>query len=163
MLSRISHDPLTPGNIRARLAAAEQRKAAALEQYEAANAEIAWLNDGLRLFDPEAAIAVDHEPNENATELFPDSAFFAEHGVQPTLRQAIVALMREQPARQWGVTDLTRALAQKGWLPEKGAKTVSNMAGDMARLGQILRPSRGIYVLSPELAAALEGAPGNRK
>lgn len=99
----------------------------------------------------------------SATELFPEASFFIEHGVQPTLRQAIIAIMREQPGRQWSVTELTKALASKDWLPDKGAKRVSDMAGDMVRLGQILRPRRGVYVLSPETAAALEAAPGSKK
>jgi hypothetical protein len=71
--------------------------------------------------------------------------------------------MREHPGKHWTVTELTLALEQKGWLPEKGAKRVSDMAGEMLRLQQIRRPRRGVYVLSSEIAAALEAAPETKK
>lgn len=120
------------------------------------------MRDGLRLFDPNAEVE-DEDSDATVTELFPDAEFFAQHGVAPTLRQAIVVLMREQPGRHWSVTELSEALAERGWLPDKGAKRVSDIAGDMVRLRQVRRPKRGVYVLSPEVAAALEAAPGSKK
>jgi hypothetical protein len=50
-----------------------------------------------------------------------------------------------------------------GWLPDSGTKRVSDMAGDMVRLDQAVRQERGVYKLSPELAAALEAAPGSKE
>ncbi len=84
-------------------------------------------------------------------------------GIRPSLRQAMVIVMREHPGRRWTVADLTQALDSKGWLPENGSKRVSDMAGDMVRLKQVVRHERGVYKLSPELAAALETAPGFEK
>jgi hypothetical protein len=72
----------------------------------------------------------------------------------------MVVVMREQPGRRWTVADLTEALDSKGWLPGNGAKRISDMAGDMARLNQVERDGCGVYKLSPELAAALKTAPG---
>jgi hypothetical protein len=159
----IAHDELTAEDIAARLRKAEERKAQALAQYEAASAEVAWLRDGLRLFDPDADLGNEADPEAIVTELFPDGDLFGDNGIEPTLRQAVVVVMREQPGRRWTVTELAQALDKKGWLPQNGAKRVSDMAGDMVRMGQVLRPRRGIYVLSPEVAAALEAAPGSKE
>jgi len=89
--------------------------------------------------------------------------FVFDQGIKPSLRQAMVAVMREHPGRRWTVADLTEALDGKGWLPENGAKRVSDMAGEMVRLNQAVRQGRGVYKLSPELAAALETAPGSKE
>jgi hypothetical protein len=157
----ITPDDLTPEGITVRLRAAEKRKAAALAEYEMASAEVTWLKEGLRIFDPHA------EPKEQdaeaiVTELFPDGAVFG-NGLEPTLRQAMVIVMREYSGRQWTVSDLAQALESKGWLPDNGAKRISDMAGEMVRDGQAKRPGRGLYMLSPEVAAALETAPGTKE
>jgi hypothetical protein len=151
-------DELTPESINERLRVAEERKAEALARYEAASAEVAWLEDGLRLFSPDAAPGVE-TPKEILTEIFPEGFVF-DQGIKPSLRQAMVVVMREHPGRRWAVADLTEALEKRGWLPENGAKRISDMAGEMARLNQVVRQGRGVYKLSPELAAALETAPG---
>jgi hypothetical protein len=154
-------EKLTPENIATRLRAAKRRKAEALAGYEAASAEVAWLEDGLRLFGGGA------EPDGQTskkilTEIFPEGFVF-DQDITPSLRQAMVVVMREQPGRRWTVGDLTEALDSKGWLPGNGAKRVSDMAGDMVRLNQVVRDGRGVYKLSPELAAALETAPGSKE
>jgi hypothetical protein len=154
-------DELNPNNIADRLGTAKERKAEALARYEAASAEVAWLEEGLRLFSPEAAPEAE-TPREILTEIFPDGFVF-DQGIKPSLRQAMVVVMRDHPGRRWTVADLTDALANKGWLPENGAKRVSDMAGEMVRLNQAVRQGRGIYKLSPELAAALETAPGSKE
>jgi hypothetical protein len=155
-------EKLTPENISTRLRAAKRRKAEALASYEAASAEVAWLEEGLRLFSDDADL--DSEtPKEILTEIFPEGYVF-DQNIRPSLRQAVVVVMREQPGRRWTVTELAEALDGRGWLPKSGgAKRVSDMAGDMVRLGQAVRHGRGVYKLSPELAAALETAPGFRK
>lgn len=151
-------DDLTPENIADRLSAAEERKAEALARYEAASAEVAWLEEGLRLFGPDGGVERE-TPKAMLTEIFPEGFVF-DQGIKPSLRQAMVVVMREHPGRRWTVTDLAEALDSRGWLPENGAKRVSDMAGDMVRLEQAVRHGRGVYKLSPELAAALEAAPG---
>lgn len=155
---------LTPDLLRGRLQAAERRRADALAAYETANAEIAWLRDGLRLFgtteeaDPESAVARVGEGE--VTELFPDADFFSSTGAEPTLRQAIVLVMRDNAGTQWRVNDLVAALARRGWLPARddATKRVSDMAGIMVQDRQLARIARGTYTLSPGLRANLDVA-----
>jgi hypothetical protein len=149
---------LTAESIAAQLAAAEAKKATALAEYEAASAQVTWLKEGLRIFDPHAEPG-DQDAEAIVTELFPEGDVFGD-GLEPTLRQAMVVVMRERPGGQWTVTNLVQALQSRGWLPDNGAKRVSDMAGEMARDKQVKRLGRGLYMLSPEVAAALETAPG---
>lgn len=155
------NDELTPEGISDQLKAAKERKADALARYEAASAEVAWLEEGMRLFDPNAAAERD-SPREMLAEILPDGPVF-DQGVKPSLRQAMVIVMREHPGRRWTVAELVDALDAMGWLPDNGTKRVSDMAGDMVRLDQAVRQERGVYKLSPELAAALEAAPGSKE
>jgi hypothetical protein len=152
-------EKLTPESIATRLRAAKRQKAEALADYEAASAEVTWLEEGLRLFGGGDAEPDSQTPKEILTEIFPEGFVF-EQNMTPSLRQAMVVVMREQPGRRWTVADLAQALDSRGWLPGNGAKRVSDMAGDMVRLKQVVRDGRGVYKLSPELAAALESAPG---
>jgi hypothetical protein len=154
-------DELTPERIADRLKVARERKDEALARYEAASAEVAWLEEGLRLFNPDA-LPEPEAQRKMLDEIFPDGPVF-DQGVNPSLRQAMVIAMREHPGRRWTVADLTEALGSMGWLPENGAKRISDMAGEMARLNQVVRQGRGVYKLSPELAAALEAAPGSKE
>lgn len=132
---------------------AEARKSQALADYQKAAAEISWLLQGLRLLD------VDMDAYEESTpaiaELFPDLQVV---GGKPTLRQAIVAVMRENPSTQWRVTDLTEELVHRGWLPgsSEAGKRVSDMAGLMVGDDQLTRLARGVYGLAPQLAAEFE-------
>jgi len=61
------------------------------------------------------------------------------------------------------VADLADALESKGWLPENPAKRISDMAGEMIRDGQAKRHGRGLYALSPEVAAALDTSSGSKE
>jgi hypothetical protein len=94
----IMSEKLTQENIATRLGAAKRRKAEALAGYEAASAEVAWLEEGVRLFGGDA------EPDsqtskEILTEVFPEGFVF-DQGITPSLRQAMVVVMREQPGRR---------------------------------------------------------------
>jgi hypothetical protein len=160
MLSPTVSDELNPQSIGEQLEAAKQRKAEALARYETASAEVAWLEDGMRLFKPGAAQKRE-SPRELLADIFPDGPL--DQDAKPSLRQAMVIVMQDHPGRQWTVADLVAALDDNGWLPENGTKRVSDMAGEMVRLNQAVREGRGIYKLSPELAAALEGSPGSKE
>jgi hypothetical protein len=150
---------MTAEDMKANLRQAEARVEAALTEYEAAKAELAWWQQGLRLVDPKAAAAVDagQDPAAMVTELFPNGLHF-ENGMRPTLRQAIVLVMRTHSEQPWTIKQLAEALSQCGWLPDQkdAAKRVSDMAGNMYDLGQLSRLARGVYKLSPPLTAALE-------
>jgi hypothetical protein len=161
---------LTPEDIKANIRAARERKEAALAEYEEAKAELAWWEQGLRLFDPKAARALDGGQDAEAvvTELFPEGFVF-DNGTDPTLRQAIVVVMRENPGHpHWSITDLATALSARGWLPSRedprdARKRISDMAGIMYDSGQLARVGRGVYKLSPPLTAALDAAGGGQK
>lgn len=158
---------LTAEDLKANLREAQKRLDAALNEYEAAKGEVAWWQQGLRLVDPRAADAIEGGQLAEAivTELFPYGYVFDAPGIQPTLRQAVVLVMRESPAKpSWTTGELVGALQERNWLPsrEDARKRVSDMAGLMHDSGQLSRLGRGIYKLSPPLAAALD-ADGGRK
>jgi hypothetical protein len=142
------------------IAMASLRKTNALAEYKAASAELAWWMQGAEL----AGITVGHEDEEpNAgelEELFPPSEFFDQTGTQPTLRQAIMAHLRDFPTVHFPLANLTADLVERGWLADDGAaaKRVSDMAGLMAgdKDKQIERAGRGVYRLHPRLAAAFD-------
>jgi hypothetical protein len=159
MLSHMQSHGLDPDLILAKVSEAEDRKARALAEYQAAVAELEWWKQGQRLFGVHTE---DEGLDPSITELFPPADAFS-GGMQPTLRQAIVAVMRGQPGTHWRVSDLAGALMRAGWLPERedAAKRVSDMAGIMAGDGQLYRVARGVYALAPELAAAFEASHGN--
>lgn len=150
---------MTARDIKANIHDAEARVRAALAEYEAAKAELAWWQEGLRLIDPQAAAALNAEP-EIVTELFPDGVVFAT-GARPTLRQAIVLVMREAPGKTaWTINELASALDEHDWLParEDANKGVSDMVAAMYNAGQLSRLDRGVYKLAPPLEAALGAA-----
>jgi hypothetical protein len=139
----------------AQMHAAEKRRDEALAIYQAATAEISWLHEGLRLMGIE--VRAFDTPDSNAImEMFPDPAVF-ETGAKPTLRQAIVTIMRRDPTASWRVTDLVTAIVEAGWLESSDAqKRVSDMAAVMVNDEQLVRIARGTYGLTPELGAAFE-------
>ncbi|MDE3069789.1 MAG: hypothetical protein KGJ43_03580, partial [Acidobacteriota bacterium] len=131
---------------------ASERKATALAEYEAASAELEWLRQGARLFG--VALPADDEPDMAAIqELFPPASAFS-NGTKPTLRQAIMAFVRESPATPYTVQFITASLADLGWLPQRddAQKRVSDLAGIMAGDEQLERVERGVYKLHPKLA-----------
>jgi hypothetical protein len=152
--------PFTPKDIEANLRDAEERKQRALAEYKAALAEIEWWKQGQRLFG--GGSSTDNEDATPLAEQFPPAwAFDDEH--QPTLRQAIVAVMREAPGRPFRVAELAQALEDRGWLPDRDSrlsakKRVSDLASLMIADGQLERADRGVYTLDAELDAALEVA-----
>jgi len=149
----------TPEQIADNLRAAEERKNKALAEYKSALVELDWWREGQRIFDP-ASVEERTVNAEEILELFPAASAF-QNGNEPSLRQAIVALLRESPGARWTVSDIVSRLAGRGWLPRRtstkeAAKRVSDMAGVMVADNQLERAGRGVYILAPELAAAFE-------
>jgi hypothetical protein len=136
---------LDPDLIRLNVDAARQRKENALADYEAASAELAWWLQGAEL----AGVAVvrdDGEPDAaNIEELFPPAALFDTGGAEPTLRQAIVAHLREHPMIPFPIASIAHALVLRGWMPDRAdtQKRVSDMASLMAGEDQLQRIERG--------------------
>ena len=146
--------------IHANVLAATERKEAALAEYEAASAELAWWLQGAEL----AGLVVEDGDTPDVAdyvELFPPGAYFETSSVMPTLRQAVVAHLREHPVMPSSIAALTQALVLRGWLPERedAQKRVSDIAGLMASDGQLQRVERGVYRLRPRLAAAFDQPP----
>lgn len=75
----------------------------------------------------------------------------------------MVVVMREQPGRRWTLADLTQALDGKGWLPGNGAKRVSDMAGDMVRLNQVVRDGRGVLQAFPGTGGSAGDRTGSKE
>jgi hypothetical protein len=150
---------LMPEDFKANIAQAKERVNAALAEYEAAQAELAWWRQGLRLLEPEApeSVEVGHNPQAALSELFPLGAPHAGH-TDPTLRQAVALVMHADSGRPWTVGEIAQELKQKGWLPARrdAQKRVSDIAGLMVQADQLVRHERGLYALAPHLAAALE-------
>ncbi len=151
---------LDPRLIADKIAEARDRKAHALMEYEAAAAELEWWLKGAEL----AGVAVTREDDEptftEIEELFPDASYFEQTGTTPTLRQAIMAYLREHPATELGVAGLAQALVQRGWVSEQAAhKRVSDLAGLMHSQDQLQRVGRGVYRLHPRFAVAFERQP----
>lgn len=155
---------LTPDDIRHGVERARARVEAALAEYEAANAELAWWQQGLQLVDPNALPTPEEgrELNELIADLFHGGEEFFTG--TPSLRQAIAIVMRDSRNRVWTIADLTAAVQQRGWLrtgPE-AQKRVSDMAAVMYRAGLLSRVDRGEYKLSSPVEAALD-ARGSQK
>jgi hypothetical protein len=78
---------------------------------------------------------------------------------RPTLRQAIMMVMRANTRTPWTVADLAMMLNLNGWLPKGDhTKRITDMAGVMVKEGHLRRTGRGVYRLSSPLAHALESA-----
>lgn len=145
-----------PDEIAGNIRAAEERRDRALAEYEAALEELEWWRQGQRLFSG----GDDEEPRSRnpVTELFPAASLFESGDMKPTLRQAIVAVMERGDGREWPLDSLVDALDQRGWLPDRAdatltAKGVADMAAAMASEGHLKRVRRGVYTVSPEIAA----------
>lgn len=158
MILAVNATGLDPAMIAANIESARARKSKALADYEAASAELAWWLKGAELVGLAVAPEDDDDPEpSNVEELFPPGAYFDQGDVQPTLRQAVIAFLREQPGLAFPVQDIASALVMRGWLGEDGAqKRVSDIVSLMHGDEQLQRVDRGIYRLHPRLAVALD-------
>lgn len=139
---------LNPETIRANLSRARERRDQAYTEYEAAVRELAWWAEGARMFGIE-----DDSADALLRELLPEGA----STTQPSLRQAVMLVMRASPDEAWSVADIVDALALNGWKPQKSdaTKRVSDIASVMVSDGHLIRSGRGVYQLAEPLAAAL--------
>lgn len=110
-------------------------------------AELAWYEDAQRLFG-------DASPNPDVEPSLPglgDSPGASPNGSKPTLRQAILTVMREQPNKTWKVEAVIGELRRRDWLPAgaHGEHHTRSMMAQMHRKGQAKRIDRGRYRLPP--------------
>ncbi len=128
----------TRESVAAGVSAATTRKAAAIAEYEAATAELEWLQQGAMLLGLDV-------PKDEASELDELAASHAS-GKRPTLRQAILTLATEAPDMQMTIPALAAALRARDWLPDRAdaQKGVSDMAAAMATDDLLERIGRGV-------------------
>ncbi len=144
---------LNPEALRENINRVRERRDRAYAEYEAANRELEWLREGLRLSGADDA---EHAGDALLRGLLPDGA----QTRKPTLRQAIILVMRANPRSDWTTNDIADALAINGWSPRHGeaTKRISDMANVMIKEGHLNRSGRGVYKLSVLLGEALRRA-----
>lgn len=143
-----SAPPIPPAVIAKRIGELRTEVDAAETRMAALRAELAWYEDAKRLFgdaprDPEVERPLPGLGNEEAARA---------NGAKPTLREAILTVMRERPNKTWPVESVIAELRQRDWLPtgtHAEHRTRSTLA-QMHRKGQAKRMDRGRYRLPPE-------------
>jgi hypothetical protein len=143
-------DPADPNSLRSSLHFARKRRDEAWVSFESAVREVAWLERGLQLY---GHVDLDEQMADTFLKsLLPE-------GVQnrPSLKQAMLLIMRANVWDTWSIDEIARMLNINGWLPRSDAgKRISDMASVMKADG-ILDPTgpRGEYKLKYEIADAL--------
>lgn len=140
---------LHPDMIRANLQKARETRDDAWRAYEEAVQQVEWWERGVKLFG--GATEVEVSADARLGDLLPD-------GVprRPTLKQAILLIMRSNPNATWTVDQISAMLKMNGWLPtSEPGKRISDMAGVMVNEALLDRMDRGAYALMPEIAVAL--------
>jgi 1,2-phenylacetyl-CoA epoxidase catalytic subunit len=132
------------GEYRERIDDLKAKRDAAGKKLERLEAELAWWEDGLRIFFPAREVDAFSGP-DNASLL---------DGRKPPLREAILRVMNESQRRAWTSKDVVAVLQERGWMPtgKYAVHTVRQRLRDLANDGQITKLERGTY-------AKLEGAP----
>lgn len=149
----VESSSLDPVALKASIERARERRDRAYAEYEAATRELEWLQQGVRLAGADES---EQGGDTLLRELLPSGA----QTRKPTLRQAIILVMRANPRSDWSTSDIADALAMNGWLPRHGeaTKRISDMANVMIKEGHLNRSDRGVYTLSALLADALRRA-----
>jgi hypothetical protein len=148
----VNTDPLDQQTIRENLQRARDRRDRAWAEYEAADREVKWWEQGQGMFG-----GIDERQEEGdalLSEVLPNGPATQ----RPTLRQALILVMRANPDSDWTVGDLTNALGMNRWMPKgfEPTKRITDVAGTMVQEGYLTRSDRGVYRLSTLLADALK-------
>jgi hypothetical protein len=146
----VDDNALNEATLRAALNRAVERRDRAAGEFEAAAREVEWLRQGLKLHGPNA----DSDGDDMLHGVLPDGV-----PEQPTLRQAIVLVMRASPSTPWTTEEIVKHLWMNGWSPQgEPTKRVTDMAHLMVKEGHLNRVGRGSYQLSKLMAGAIERA-----
>jgi len=141
-----STPPIAPAVIAKRIGELRTEVDAVETRLAALRAELAWYEDGKRLFG-DAPRDPDAEPPLPGLDPEPSPV----NGAKPTLREAILTIMAERPNKTWPVESVIAELRQREWLPtgtHAEHRTRSTLA-QMHRKGQAKRMDRGRYRLPP--------------
>lgn len=142
---------ISPDVVLANLKVAREKRDRLYREFEAAAAEVEWWEHGARLFKLETSREV--EADRVISEMLPN---MEERPLKPTLRQAILLMLRADPNGLWNVDGISEMLRLNGWLPgTEPSKRISDMAGVMVTERILQREGRGEYRLDDDLAAAL--------
>jgi hypothetical protein len=144
---------LHPDIIRANLEKARQVRDDAWLAYEEAEKQVTWWEEGARIFGvvSEAEVSAD----ARLRELIPDTPDGTR--LKPTLKQSMLLIMRANTRATWTVDQISQMLALNNWLPAADpSKRISDMASVMISENLLTRASRGEYLLTPDIAGALE-------
>src|SRR4051794_30100720 len=109
----MSHSRPHPDEIARNIRTAEERRDRALAEYEAALEELEWWRQGQRVFG--GAETEDSRTLNRVTELFPAASLFESGELEPTLRQAIIAVMERGDGREWPLDALVDILGERRW------------------------------------------------
>lgn len=148
----VEQHALDPDTVRRNLDAARRRRDELWAQYEEAIKAVEWWEQGAKLF----GVVTEPELSAQARliELLPDQPDGTR--LQPTLKQAMLLIMRSNPFETWTVEQISLMLGLNNWLPKSEPnKRISDMAGVMVNEALLERIDRGTYRLVPEIAQAL--------
>ena len=141
---------ITPERVSTRIKALRTQVEAKREELESLNDELSWWESGLRFFGFD-----EEEPDEAGERESTSQEEFAigNNGSTPTLREAIVRIMRQKPRKTWQSQEVLSGLRENGWI--SSAKTADQHArskmGEMSRKGELRRLKRGHFRLPPSL------------
>jgi hypothetical protein len=116
--------------------------------------ELEWWESGKRFFGFDGDQEGEPEAQEKAPEpVSGQQQSFISNGSKPTLREAIMRVIGEQPKKTWQTEEVLTALRKRGWISD--AKNADQHArskmGEMHRKGDLRRIRRGHYRLPPNL------------
>lgn len=154
-----------------RIGSLQRREAELASELGQVRKQLDWWREGRSLFVEGSAdrpglpdggkekVETGGNQQNGSTEILPSTDFFVSSGTKPSLRQAIMRVMLDEPAQAngtetgWTVPAIVGALRARRWEP--GGKNVDNMVrhmlGDMVKRGQLERPGYGAYALAPDV------------
>ncbi len=152
--------PLPPDLITAKVDELQDRIDAAEQELERLRVELEWWETGRRLFGEEAEAEEESaqvaEPSpakpseegkgEDGTPAAEDSVDRSTNA-RPTLREALLTILQEQPNKTWPNDDMLAEMERRGWMPsgKNAQQHVRSMLAEMHRKGQARRVGHGRY------------------
>jgi hypothetical protein len=142
-----SDAPISPAVIRQKAVELRERVSAVEDELNRLRTELEWWETGQRLFGDEGGVA-----ENGAAPPDPAPSVKASHGKGPSLRQAILLILGEEPRKTWKTDQVIAELRRREWFPsgDNAEHHTRSMLAHMHRKGQARRMARGAYRLPPE-------------